>query len=163
MNVMRIATFLWAYFRDGACRAGAFRKGPGERAENQATVLLTNRQQRSPRGQGSDVKRWVVAVSKADPSTHASRSRRRMAPDARRQALIEVALDLFNTRPYGDVSVDEIAEAAGISRPLLYHYYGGKYGVFLAALEHAADQLITVVVEASRDAPADWLLAGLRA
>lgn len=104
-----------------------------------------------------------MAVNKADPSTPASRSRRRMAPDARRQALIEVALDLFNTRPYGDVSVEEIAEAAGISRPLLYHYYGGKYGVFLAALEHAADQLITVVVEASRDAPADWLQAGLRA
>jgi AcrR family transcriptional regulator len=123
-----------------------------------------------------------VAVSKADSSTPPSRPenrskrsesrsesrsegrpRRRMAPDDRRQALITVALDLFNTRPYGDVSVDEIAEVADVSRPLLYHYYGGKYGVFLAALEHAADQLIAVVVEASLDAPQDWLLAGLRA
>ncbi|WP_344658050.1 TetR/AcrR family transcriptional regulator [Catenulispora subtropica] len=96
-------------------------------------------------------------------SSASGRPRRRMAPDDRRQALIKVALDLFNTRPYGDVSVDEIAEVAGVSRPLLYHYYGGKYGVFLAALGHAADELITVVVEASRNAPRDWLLAGLRA
>ncbi|WP_051943926.1 TetR/AcrR family transcriptional regulator [Streptacidiphilus rugosus] len=63
----------------------------------------------------------------------------RPAPEQRRQALIETALAKFAATPYAAVSVDELAREAGMSRPLLYHYFGSKLGVFLAALEHAAD------------------------
>lgn len=52
--------------------------------------------------------------------------RRRMGVDERRQQLIGVALDLFSRRSPEDVSIDEIAAAAGISRPLVYHYFPGK-------------------------------------
>src|ERR1700740_3168626 len=71
--------------------------------------------------------------------------RRRMAPDDRRRALMMAALELFQARPYDQGSVDDIAPAADMSRPLLYHYYGGKLGVFLAALRQASDELLAVV------------------
>ncbi|WP_426497685.1 TetR/AcrR family transcriptional regulator [Streptomyces sp. D54] len=67
--------------------------------------------------------------------------RRRMGVDERRQQLIGVALDLFSRRSPEDVSIDEIAAAAGISRPLVYHYFPGKQSLYEAALRRAADEL----------------------
>lgn len=90
-------------------------------------------------------------------------SRQRMAPEDRKRALIESAIGLFASRPYEAVSVDDLARAARMSRPLLYHYYGSKYGVFLAALQSCADRLTSAVDHAHRSTPDDWLAAGLRA
>ncbi|MFB7222852.1 TetR/AcrR family transcriptional regulator [Streptomyces sp. NPDC056227] len=67
--------------------------------------------------------------------------RRRMGVDERRQQLIGVALELFSHRAPDDVSIDEIAAAAGISRPLVYHYFPGKQSLYEAALRRAADEL----------------------
>jgi AcrR family transcriptional regulator len=89
--------------------------------------------------------------------------RRRLAPDERRQALIRSALKLFNAFPYDEVSVDDIAADAGMSRPLVYHYYGGKAGLFITTLRQAGQELAASVYEAGRDHPDDWLAAGLAA
>ncbi|MGW2812099.1 TetR/AcrR family transcriptional regulator [Streptomyces sp. NPDC001415] len=67
--------------------------------------------------------------------------RRRMGVDERRQQLIGVALELFSHRSPDNVSIDEIAAAAGISRPLVYHYFPGKQSLYEAALRRAADEL----------------------
>lgn len=67
--------------------------------------------------------------------------RRRMGVEERRQQLISVALELFSHRSPDDVSIDEIAGAAGISRPLVYHYFPGKQSLYEAALRRAADDL----------------------
>ncbi|MGW8798546.1 TetR/AcrR family transcriptional regulator [Streptomyces sp. NPDC055775] len=67
--------------------------------------------------------------------------RRRMGVDERRQQLIGVALELFSHRAPDEVSIDEIAAAAGISRPLVYHYFPGKQSLYEAALRRAADEL----------------------
>ncbi|MEU9521404.1 TetR/AcrR family transcriptional regulator [Streptomyces sp. NPDC048224] len=67
--------------------------------------------------------------------------RRRMGVEERRQQLIGVALDLFSRRSPDEVSIDEIASAAGISRPLVYHYFPGKLSLYEAALKRAADDL----------------------
>ncbi|MFI1187232.1 TetR/AcrR family transcriptional regulator [Streptomyces californicus] len=67
--------------------------------------------------------------------------RRRMGVGERRRQLIGVALDLFSRRSPEDVSIDEIAAAAGISRPLVYHYFPGKQSLYEAALRRAADEL----------------------
>ncbi|MFE6897384.1 TetR/AcrR family transcriptional regulator [Streptomyces sp. NPDC057717] len=67
--------------------------------------------------------------------------RRRMGVEERRQQLIGVALELFSHRSPDDVSIDEIAAAAGISRPLVYHYFPGKLSLYEAALRRAADDL----------------------
>ncbi|MFJ8232205.1 TetR/AcrR family transcriptional regulator [Streptomyces sp. NPDC094448] len=67
--------------------------------------------------------------------------RRRMGVEERRQQLIGVALELFSARSPDEVSIDEIAAAAGISRPLVYHYFPGKQSLYEAALRRAADDL----------------------
>ncbi|MDQ2877334.1 MAG: TetR/AcrR family transcriptional regulator [Actinomycetota bacterium] len=90
-------------------------------------------------------------------------ARRRLAPDDRRQALIVSALELFNTRPYDEVSVDDIAVAAGMSRPLVYHYYGGKGGLFISALRQAGDDVVAAISKAGAEARDDWLATGLAA
>ncbi|MGC9473058.1 TetR/AcrR family transcriptional regulator [Streptomyces sp. WG4] len=74
-------------------------------------------------------------------------ARRRMGVEERRQQLIGVALDLFSRRSPDEVSIDEIASAAGISRPLVYHYFPGKLSLYEAALQRAADDLAARFVE----------------
>jgi AcrR family transcriptional regulator len=89
--------------------------------------------------------------------------RRRLRPDDRRRALMVAALRLFRERSYDQVSVDDIAAAAGMSRPLLYHYYGGKLGVFVAALRQTAEDLLVAMRAAAERSPQTWLSAGVRA
>ncbi|MEE1939928.1 TetR/AcrR family transcriptional regulator [Streptomyces sp. TRM 70361] len=67
--------------------------------------------------------------------------RRRMGVEERRQQLLDVALRLFSDRSPENVSIDDIATAAGISRPLVYHYFPGKYSLYEAAVRRAADEL----------------------
>ncbi|MEU6241198.1 TetR/AcrR family transcriptional regulator [Streptomyces sp. NPDC047024] len=73
--------------------------------------------------------------------------RRRMGVEERRQQLIKVALDLFSRRSPDEVSIDEIASAAGISRPLVYHYFPGKLSLYEAALKRASEDLAGRFVE----------------
>ncbi|MFE9437896.1 TetR/AcrR family transcriptional regulator [Streptomyces sp. NPDC006602] len=73
--------------------------------------------------------------------------RRRLGVEERRQQLIGVALDLFSRRSPDEVSIDEIAAAAGISRPLVYHYFPGKLSLYEAALKRASEDLASRFVE----------------
>jgi len=73
------------------------------------------------------------------------------------------ALRLFRERSYDEVSVDDIAAEADMSRPLLYHYYGGKLGVFVAALRQTAEDLLVAMREAAERSPETWLSAGVGA
>ncbi|MFG3256102.1 TetR/AcrR family transcriptional regulator [Streptomyces sp. NPDC048172] len=75
-------------------------------------------------------------------------ARRRMGVEERRKQLIDVALELFSHRSPEDVSIDDIATAAGISRPLVYHYFPGKHSLYEAAVRRAADELAGRFVEA---------------
>jgi AcrR family transcriptional regulator len=70
-----------------------------------------------------------------------------MGVEERRQQLIGVALELFSRRSPDEVSIDEIASAAGISRPLVYHYFPGKLSLYEAALKRASEDLAARFVE----------------
>jgi AcrR family transcriptional regulator len=67
--------------------------------------------------------------------------------EERRQQLVGVALELFSRRSPDEVSIDEIASAAGISRPLVYHYFPGKLSLYEAALQRASDDLAARFIE----------------
>lgn len=67
--------------------------------------------------------------------------RRRLSVDRRRDELIEAALDLLSQRGPDEVSVDDVAQAAGASRALVYHYFGTKQELYAAALSKAAAEL----------------------
>ncbi|AZM75592.1 TetR/AcrR family transcriptional regulator [Streptomyces sp. G3] len=67
---------------------------------------------------------------------------RRLSVEERRLQLLDAALALFAHRPPEEVSLDDVAEQAGVSRPLVYRYFpGGKQQLYEAALGSAADEL----------------------
>ncbi|MFD7708899.1 TetR/AcrR family transcriptional regulator [Streptomyces sp. NPDC059785] len=67
---------------------------------------------------------------------------RRLSVEERRSQLLEAALSLFAHRAPEEVSLDDVAEAAGVSRPLVYRYFpGGKQQLYEAALRSAAEEL----------------------
>jgi AcrR family transcriptional regulator len=71
------------------------------------------------------------------------------------------ALELFSTRDAEDVSIDDVASAAGASRALVYHYFGGKQELYVAALKSAADQLESRLRPQGGGRPLDELASGL--
>ncbi|WP_329498048.1 TetR/AcrR family transcriptional regulator [Kitasatospora herbaricolor] len=88
----------------------------------------------------------MEASSAPDPSSAEARPRRagyrRLPVQQRREQLIAVALELFASRPPEEVTLDDVAEAAGASRPLVYRYFaGGKQQLYEAALRSAAEEL----------------------
>ncbi|GHB18420.1 TetR family transcriptional regulator [Streptomyces xanthochromogenes] len=74
---------------------------------------------------------------------------RRLSVEERRTQLLGAALTLFAHRAPEDVSLDDVAEAAGVSRPLVYRYFpGGKQQLYEAALRSSADELELCFAEA---------------
>jgi len=56
--------------------------------------------------------------------------------------LLALGAEVFGQRPYDDVRIDEIAERAGVSRALMYHYFPDKRAFFAAVVKDQADRLI---------------------
>jgi len=69
--------------------------------------------------------------------------RRRLTVDDRRNELVQTCLHLIGTQPWDEVSMADVAAAAGVSKPLLYHYFSTKSDLYLAAVRSAADELRT--------------------
>ncbi|MFV2196381.1 TetR/AcrR family transcriptional regulator [Nocardiopsis sp. LOL_012] len=92
---------------------------------------------------------------------------RRLPRHVREQQMIDAAVAAFSRGDYHSVRVEEIAEAAGSSKPTVYHYLGSKEGVFVACVRRETDRLVDAIRGAVRDpaAPAgeDPLLRGMRA
>src|SRR5919108_46215 len=83
-------------------------------------------------------------------------------PRAVREAqMVAAAERLFSERGYHGVSMDRIAPAPGITKPMLYDYFGSKEGLFLACMEHARGRLFEAIAGAVR--AADGAEAALRA
>lgn len=68
-------------------------------------------------------------------------TRRRLSVDDRRNELVEACLYLIGTHPWDEVSMADVAAQAGVSKPLLYHYFATKGDMYLAAVRSAADEL----------------------
>ena len=74
------------------------------------------------------------------------RSARRVVPRREReQQMLEAASRLFTERGFDGVSMEEIAEAVGITKPMLYAYFESKEGLFVACIERAAEPVLDVV------------------
>ena len=69
-------------------------------------------------------------------------ARTRLQVDVRRQQLLELGLELFANKTYDDLSIDEIAKQAGVSKGLLYHYFPSKRAFYVAAVREAARELL---------------------
>jgi AcrR family transcriptional regulator len=89
----------------------------------------------------------------------------RMSTDDRREQLLSAGVELLRLRPHEEVSIEEIAEAAGVSKGLLYHYFPTKKDFIVAAIERGQRQLTEVLrpdpsldAEAQLDASLDGFL-----
>jgi len=69
-------------------------------------------------------------------------ARTRLQVDVRRQQLLELGLELFGNQTYDELSIDEIAKQAGVSKGLLYHYFPSKRAFYVALVRKAATQLL---------------------
>jgi AcrR family transcriptional regulator len=66
----------------------------------------------------------------------------RMPRSARRAQLLEAALDVFVANGYHAAAMDDIAERAGVSKPVLYQHFPSKLDLYLALLDAACDQVV---------------------
>ena len=81
------------------------------------------------------------------------RRRIRLDNDQRRAQLLDLAKRAFSDRSYDEVSIDDLAKVAGISKGLLYHYFPTKRDLYVAGLREIADALVDAVIQVSEDQP----------
>ena len=82
--------------------------------------------------------------------------RARLPRAQRERQMLDSARALFAARGYAEVTMDEVAAAVGVTKPLLYNYFGNKERLFLACMKPAVDALVDSVVsavQAASDAP----------
>jgi AcrR family transcriptional regulator len=64
-----------------------------------------------------------------------------LSPEDRRNELLTLGAEVFGQRPYDEVRIDEIAERAGVSRALMYHYFPDKRAFFAAVVRNEGELL----------------------
>ena len=87
----------------------------------------------------------------------ATTTRSRLAPDERRAQLVALGLEMLSTRPIEEVSIDDIAAAAGISRGLLFHYFATKRDFHVAVATAAAEEMLACLSPADGGSAVDGL------
>jgi AcrR family transcriptional regulator len=80
----------------------------------------------------------------------------RMPRDERRAQLLAAATDVFVNNGYHATVMDDIAERAGVSKPVLYQHFPGKLELYLALIERHTDELVRRVQEAIEETHDNW-------
>jgi AcrR family transcriptional regulator len=95
----------------------------------------------------------------------ATSTRARLPRDYRKEQVLVEARALFGERGYAAVTMEEIAAAVGVTKPLLYNYFGNKERLYVACMEPVGDALTAAIAEAveATDTPGQALVAGARA
>lgn len=76
------------------------------------------------------------------------RSQRRLTAAARRAQLIDVGRAVFAKRGYDATSVEEIAEHAKVSKPIIYEHFGGKEGLYAVVVDREMEYVVRRIAEA---------------
>jgi AcrR family transcriptional regulator len=84
-------------------------------------------------------------MEKAGETAEEPARRGKVPRRVREREMLEVAGRLFGQRGYHDVSMEEVAQAAGVSKPMVYAYFESKEGLFLACVELATTELIATL------------------
>ncbi|MEU7818818.1 TetR/AcrR family transcriptional regulator [Pseudonocardia sp. NPDC049154] len=88
------------------------------------------------------------AAAAASGPTHMPARGTRLSRSARRAQLLVAARDVFAAQGYHAAAMDDIAEKAGVSKPVLYQHFPGKLELYRALLTTYADELVNRVREA---------------
>jgi len=95
----------------------------------------------------------------------ATPTRSRLSRGDRMEQTLGVAHALFAERGYAAVTMDEVAAEVGVTKPLLYNYFGNKERLYIACMKRSGDALVKTILETVGDTsnPGDALNQGLRA
>ena len=85
----------------------------------------------------------------------------RMQVDKRRRQLLDAGTRLFTEHAFEELSMREIAQAAGVSKPLLYHYFPSKIDLFKAAVGEKAEELRAAIEPVGEGTPFEQLAASI--
>ncbi|WP_018568503.1 TetR/AcrR family transcriptional regulator [Streptomyces sp. PsTaAH-124] len=91
------------------------------------------------------------------------RTRRRLSTGERKEQLLSVGARLFSESPYDDVWIEQVAEIAGVSRGLLYHYFPTKRDFFAAVVERESGRMLRMTAAVPGVPVREQLTAGLDA
>jgi AcrR family transcriptional regulator len=105
----------------------------------------------------------VASARRASAAAREEPPRARLDVEERRKRLVALGMELFSERTYDDVSIDELAQAAGISKGLLYHYFPTKRDFYVATVREAAQQLLERTATPETMDPLERLRSGLDA
>ncbi|MGH9054755.1 MAG: TetR/AcrR family transcriptional regulator [Acidimicrobiales bacterium] len=91
--------------------------------------------------------------------------KQRLSAPRRRNQLLDVALDRFATKGFHDTSMEEIADAAGVTKPVLYQHFPSKKQLYLELLDTVGTELLADVARraGAETEPYRQVLAGFRA
>jgi AcrR family transcriptional regulator len=88
--------------------------------------------------------RILTATSDARPRSS------RLPRHERRRQLLDAALEVFVSQGYHAAAMDDIADRAGVSKPVLYQHFQSKLELYLALLDQTVDELVATVRDALR-------------
>lgn len=92
------------------------------------------------------------------PATSPAPTRRtRLSPHQRRAQLIDLGVDMLATRPIEQISVEEIADRAGVSHGLLFHYFSSKHDYHVEIVRHIGREMLEHTAPDETLAPFDML------
>ncbi|WP_025158504.1 TetR/AcrR family transcriptional regulator [Leifsonia aquatica] len=83
--------------------------------------------------------------------------RTRLTPDERRAQLVALGVALLAERPLDDLTIDTLSEKAGVSRGLLFHYFGSKQGLHREVVRTARDSMLHATEPLAELPPLDRL------
>jgi AcrR family transcriptional regulator len=76
----------------------------------------------------------------------------RLSADARREQILDVAIQVFGGSGYYGASMNDIAEAAGVTKPVLYQHFDSKGDLYGALLDEVGTRLISSITKATANA-----------
>ena len=108
----------------------------------------------------------MTAAAATSPRSKPHQSpRRRLPRHERERQILDTAHACFAARGFAAVTMDDVAAEVGVTKPLLYAYFGNKEQLYIACMQRAGDALLLTVVSAVAAAPrpADMLRCGVEA
>jgi len=71
----------------------------------------------------------------------------------RKEQLLDLALQVFATKGYHETSMTDIAELAGVTKPVVYQHFESKRALFLAIIDNVGKKMISEITQATSQAP----------
>lgn len=125
--------------------------------------MTSKKPSRLPKARRSSPETVKSGRGAATGSTAKARAKPRSRLDVavRREQLLTVGRELFLERPYDQVSMDDVAAGAHVSKALVFHYFASKRDLYVEVVRGAAVELLTAT-EVSDPDPMTQLRVGLR-